>query len=133
MKVYVFGNIDHPEDNLSFKTAALLQKEHKDIDFIFVQPNEDVPFVGEERVVILDVVQGIDIITVIDEKQLHNLILSPRNTVHDMDLAFQLRYLKKLGKLHKISIIGLPYGKEVDYDSLHSILRKLVAQDIQGS
>lgn len=132
MKLYVFGNPDHNED----KSALSLAHKLKDIDnlhIIFIEPNQDLPFTGENHVYILDVIQGIDKITFITEKDIDSILLSPRNTVHDFDLGFQLKYLKKLGKLKKITIIGLPYGKEADQALFHSILRKLVAQDIQGS
>ena len=53
--------------------------------------------------------------------------------MHDFDLAFQLRYLKKLGKLGEITIVGIPQEGEIDYFRIQSILRKLVAHDMQGS
>ena len=36
------------------------------------------------------------------------LISYPHRSVHDFDLAFQLRYLKKLNKIGKATIIGIP-------------------------
>ena len=132
MKVYIFGNEDLPEDSLAFQVARRLNPL-ENIEFIPVKPNEDLPFVGEKRVVMMDVVGGIDQVMVIDDEQLSKLVTSPRTTVHDFDLGFQLRYLKKLGKLRQVTIIGLPLLGELDYDLIQSILRKLVAQDIQGS
>ena len=66
---------------------------------------------------------------------LNRLLIPPRGSVHDFDLGFQLKYLRKLGKLGEVRIIGLPKGSSdrVDYRRIHSIFRKLVAQDIQGS
>jgi hypothetical protein len=55
------------------------------------------------------------------------------SSVHDFDLGFQLLYLKKLGKLKNFLIIGIPMKGEINYLRIQSILRKLVAQDIQGS
>ena len=52
---------------------------------------------------------------------------------HDFDLPFQLRYLKKLGKLGTVTVIGIPQEGEVDHLLIKSIFRKLVAQDMQGS
>jgi hypothetical protein len=59
--------------------------------------------------------------------------LSPRGSVHDFDLTFQLRYLKKLGKLGVVTVIGTPQEAEVDHLRIKSIFRKLVAHDMQGS
>jgi hypothetical protein len=94
---------------------------------------EDLPFVDERRVLILDTVQGIRDVLLIEGDSVDALILSPRGSVHDFDLAFQLRYLKKLNKLGEVSIIGIPQEGEVDYLRIQSILRKLVAHDMQGS
>ena len=133
MKVYVFGNEDVPEDREAIEAAQKLDRAMDGVSFVFVKPNEDVPFAGEGRVVILDTVHGIRDVTLIEGDEIEELILSPRGSVHDFDLAFQLRYLRKIGKLGDITIIGVPQQGRVDYLRIQSILRKLVAQDMQGS
>src|SRR5829696_4950458 len=133
MKVYVFGNEDVPEDRRAIEAVEKLDHAIAGVSFVFVKPNEDVPFVNESHVVILDTVNGIRDVTLIEGDEIDALILSPRGSVHDFDLAFQLRYLKKLDKLGKTTIIGVPQQGEADYSRIHSILRKLVAHDIQGS
>ncbi len=133
MKVYVFGNIDTPLDDIAILTAKKFENKIPNVSFVYVKPNEDVPFVGEKRVVILDTVRGIDKVEFITDNDLDKLSLSPRGSVHDFDLAFQLKYLKKLGKLGEVSIIGIPQQGEINYSRIQSILRKLVAQDMHGS
>ena len=133
MKVYVFGNEDVPEDRRAIEVAEKLAEALEDVSFVPVKPNEDVPFANERRVVVLDTVQGIRDLTLIEEENIDGLVLSPRGSVHDFDLAFQLRYLKKIGKLGKVTIVGIPQEGEVDYLRIQSILRKLVAHDMQGS
>jgi Ni,Fe-hydrogenase maturation factor len=133
MNVYVFGNEHVAEDNRAIEVAGELQKKVKGVSFIFVGANEDVPFADEPRVFILDTVRGIRDVALVDGDQIDGLILSPRGSVHDFDLAFQLRYLKKLGKLGEVTIIGIPQEGRVDHLLVTSILRKLVAQDMQGS
>lgn len=133
MNIYVFGNIDEPHDNKSIIAAKKLTPDNPELTFIFIKPNEDVPFINEKKVIILDVIQGIDRVELIEDSDLDKLSLSPRGSVHDFDLAFQLKYLKKLGKLGEVFIIGIPLLGEIDYLRIQSILRKLVAQDIQGS
>ncbi len=133
MKVYVFGNKDVPEDNSAIKAAKELENKIPDVSFIFIKPNEDVPFVDEKKVVILDTVQGIAQVELIEGDDIGKLILPSRGSVHDFDLGFQLKYLKKLGKLGEVFIIGLPQVGELDYLRIQSILRKLVAQDMHGS
>lgn len=133
MKVYVFGNQDLPQDNLAFQVADKLQNKIKGVEFTTVKLNEDLPFTDEKQVVILDTVEGIKKVEIIDENDLDKLTLSPKTSVHDFDLGFQLKYLKKLDKLQKVTIIGLPPKGEINYFLIQSILRKLVAQDMQGS
>jgi Ni,Fe-hydrogenase maturation factor len=133
MNVYVFGNEYVADDNRAIEIASELEDTVEGISFVLVDPNEDVPFVGEPQVVILDTVQKIQHVELVEGDGLDGLILSPRGSVHDFDLAFQLRYLRKLGKLGKVTIIGIPQEGEVDYLRLKSILRKLVAHDMQGS
>jgi Ni,Fe-hydrogenase maturation factor len=133
MEVYVFGNEDVPEDKKAIEAALCLEDEIESVSFVFVKPNEDVPFVDEGRVVILDTVRGIRDVTLIEGKEVDELVLSPRGSAHDFDLAFQLRYLRKLGRLGKVTIIGVPQEDDVDHSRIQSILRKLVAHDMHGS
>jgi Ni,Fe-hydrogenase maturation factor len=133
MNVYVFGNEHVAEDKRAIEVAGELQNIVEGVSFIFLGPNEDVPFADEPRVVILDTVQGIRDVALVEGAEIDGLVLSPRGSVHDFDLAFQLRYLKKLGKLGEVTVIGIPHEGEVDHLRIQSILRKLVAQDMQGS
>ncbi|MCX6784271.1 MAG: hypothetical protein NT141_04405 [candidate division WWE3 bacterium] len=134
MNVYVFGNEDVNEDKLAMEVAKKLVVDFGgQIKFEFVKPNADLPFENSEDVVILDVIAGLDFSKVLSDMELNHLSLSPRNSAHDFDLGLQLKYLKKLGRLGKVTIVGLPMSPEVDYSSVHSIFKKLVAQDMHGS
>jgi Ni,Fe-hydrogenase maturation factor len=133
MRVYLFGNEYVAEDKRAIEVARELEGAVDSISFVLVGPNEDVPFVDERRIVILDTVQGIREVTLVEGDEVDGFILAPRGSVHDFDLAFQLRYLKKLNRLGEVSLIGIPQEGEVDYLRIQSILRKLVAHDMQGS
>ena len=133
MKVYVFGNKDVPGDVGAIEVAEGLRGAVDGVSFVFVESNEDVPFLDEERVVILDVVHGIGEVALISGDDIDRFAPPPRGTVHDFDLAFQLRYLKKIGRLGEVYVVGIPREGQVDYSRVISILRKLVAQDMQGS
>jgi Ni,Fe-hydrogenase maturation factor len=133
MNVYVFGNEHVAEDKRAIEVAGELQNIVEGVSFIFLGPNEDAPFADEPQVVILDTVQGIRDVVLVEGDEIDTLVLSPRGSVHDFDLAFQLRYLKKLGKLGEVTVIGIPQEGEVDHLRIKSIFRKLVAHDMQGS
>lgn len=128
MTVYVFGNVDNPQDN----AAILLAKKIKipKLKFKFLPPHQDLP--PKKEIVLIDVVAEIKKTTLITSLEIINTI--PSTTVHDFDLGMQLRCLQKIGKLKKAIIIGIPQNPSVrDYKRVIFILRKLVAQDMQGS
>lgn len=133
MNIYVFGNPDVPGDDRAIAIAKKLTGSITGISFIYIQPNQDLPFEGEKKVVIIDSVFGLKKVTNINALDSRSIISSPRGSVHDFDLGFQLKYLQKLGKLGEVTLIGLPMEGEIDQALIQSILRKLVAQDIQGS
>ena len=133
MKVYVFGNQDMLEDSWAHKHTEKLSADFPKIKFIFIKPNEDLPFVDEKQIVIMDAGEGISKARIFEDADPDKIKLSPRTSVHDFDLGFQLKYLKKIGKLGKITILGIPMTGDADYSSIHSMVKKLVAQDMQGS
>lgn len=133
MKIYVFGNQDVPEDNQAYEYAREIQQNLPQVEFVFIKPNQDLPFAGEKDVVIMDVVAGIEEVRLLTGTDLEKLKLPPRTTVHDFDLGFQLKLLKKLGKIGNVKILGIPMTGKVDHSSIHSMVKKLVAQDMQGS
>jgi hypothetical protein len=91
MNVYVFGNEHVAEDKRAIEVARELENTLEDISFILVDPNEDVPFVNEPKVAVLDTIQGIRDVALVEGDRIDGLLLSPRGSVHDFDLAFQLR------------------------------------------
>ena len=133
MNVYVFGHEYVADDKRAIEVARELEGAIEGISFVFVNPNEDVPFVDQRHAVILDTVEGIQDVALVEGDKIDGLVLSPRGSVHDFDLTFQLRYLKKLNRLGEVTIIGIPQEGEVDHLRIKSILRKLVAHDMQGS
>ena len=133
MKIYVFGNKDVPGDAAAIEVAEGVGGAVDGVSFVFVGPNEDVPFVDEAKVVILDVVHGIREVALISGGDIDRFAPPTRASVHDFDLAFQLKYLKKIGRLGEVHVVGIPQDGKVDYSRVISILRKLVAQDMHGS
>ncbi|KKW22468.1 MAG: hypothetical protein UY71_C0023G0025 [Parcubacteria group bacterium GW2011_GWB1_52_7] len=104
MIVYVFGNPDIPEDSLPLRILPRLRLAFPDISFEIKDPNEewDVP----ETLTIIDTAAGIDAVRVFTD--LESFSNAPRVSLHDFDALTQLRYLQKLGKLKKITVIGIP-------------------------
>ena len=59
MIVYLFGNEDHPQDSRALEVVDQIRDTYSEINFRVVKPNEDLPFVGQKYVYLMDVVQGI--------------------------------------------------------------------------
>ena len=102
--VFIFGNPDLENDSLPIKLIPQLECEFPAISFEVKDPNEewDIP----EEVMIIDTVINLGEVTVFDD--LDSFYVSPRLTMHDFDALANLKYMKKLGKLKKIKIIGVP-------------------------
>ena len=55
--------------------------------------------------------------------------------MHDFDLSYNLKLLKKIGKLKEVEIIGVPenMNEKEAFSQFQSIFKKCVAHDMQGS
>jgi len=104
-KIYIFGNVLLDFDNLPIKLAPKLKKTFPEIDFIIHDPNENLKPENNE-LIIIDTVEGLKETIIIDE--IKKIKSSPTCSMHDFDLGFNLKLLKKLGKLKKIIIFGVP-------------------------
>ena len=92
-------------DSLPIKLLPKLQEKFPNIEFKEIDPTEDLEKQGE-HLTIIDTVEGIKQITILKSiKQLHaNKIYS----MHDFDLALNLKLLKKLNIIKSVKIIGIP-------------------------
>ena len=121
MIIFVFGNLDLAMDSFPLRILPQLRKKFPSIQFEVKDPNEewDVP----EELTIIDTVVGVKKVTIFDT--LEEFTAAPRFSMHDFDALANLRYLKKLGKLKKIKIIGVPpdLSKKEAIESIGNILR----------
>ena len=104
-KVFVLGNPLVQKDSLPAKIIPFLQKQLPEIDFMVFDPAEEFPDDSRD-IILIDTVIGLKKVTVYYEfKSFKN---SPKNSLHDFDLPLSLGLLKKLGKIEKVTIIGIP-------------------------
>ncbi len=107
MKILVFGNLLTKQDNLALKLLPKLRELFPDIEFKEFDPTENLEAeIENKKLSILDVVQGINNVTII--RDIEQLSQNKVYSMHDFDLAYNLKLLKKIGKLKEIEIIGLP-------------------------
>jgi hypothetical protein len=102
--IIVFGNPDLPMDSLPLRILPKLVRRVQKTTFLVLDPNEEWPNVDDFTVI--DTVQGIDKVTVFTD--LKQFASAPRLSMHDFDALSYLRYLEKLGKVKKVTVIGVP-------------------------
>jgi len=109
MKLLVFGNLLVEKDNLVLKLLPRLKKAFPNIEFKEFDPTENLEAeIENKKLFILDVVEGIKKVVII--KDIDKLQTNKIYGMHDFDLAYNLKLLKKLGKLKEVEIIGVPMG-----------------------
>ncbi|MDP2789961.1 MAG: hypothetical protein Q8O51_02425 [bacterium] len=105
MDVWVFGNIDLEEDSLPLKILPQLQRQRPDLTFRVRDPMEewdDVP----DPLVVVDTVKGLEKVAVFTDFDAFET--APAVSMHDLDLLSQLQFLKKVGKLGHVVVVGVP-------------------------
>jgi Ni,Fe-hydrogenase maturation factor len=105
MKILIFGNPLLKEDSIPIKLIPKLKSLYPEIEFKEIDPTENLESEGE-NLIILDTCQGIKKTTILESiDQLHtNKVYS----MHDFDLAYNLKLLKKIGKIKSVKIIAIP-------------------------
>ena len=102
MKVYVLGNPLVKKDKVAFKVMEILKKKMREVSFFEFDPIEDIE---EKNPVFIDTVENLDRVR---EIGLDELEIKKRYSLHDFGLEHLLTILKKLGKINKVRIIGIP-------------------------
>ncbi len=123
MKILVFGNPLVKKDSLPIKFLPKIRKAFPNIEFIEFDPTENLEKQGK-NLTIIDTVKDIKKVTIINsiEKIITNKIYS----MHDFDLGYNLKILKKLDLIDSVKIIGIPekISEKELLSQLQSILRK---------
>lgn len=104
-KFLVFGNPILREDSLPLKIIQKLRETFPYIEFKEFDPNENLE--GEGRNLnIIDTVEGIGEVTLITE--IEKIKTAKLYSMHDFDLGYGLKLLKKLNYIDTVRIFGVP-------------------------
>ncbi|OGI15314.1 hypothetical protein A3K63_05310 [Candidatus Micrarchaeota archaeon RBG_16_49_10] len=109
MKILVFGNPLVEEDSLPLRLLPRLRKKFTKIEFREFDSSEDLHKEGRD-LVILDTVKGIKKAQVIED--IGSIILGKAYSLHDFDLGYNLKLLKKIGTIDSVKIIAVPASKD---------------------
>jgi hypothetical protein len=104
MKLLLFGNPALPSDNLAIKVGKGLEKDGHTI--LQLENPLGLLELDLKEYVILDVAYGIKKVTLIDN--VDKLVLGRLCSLHDFDMAYFLKLLRRLGKLEKVRILAIP-------------------------
>jgi hypothetical protein len=103
-KIYVCGNPLVNADAMPFKILPELRVLLPEVEFIDFDPTENFPE-GDELFIVDTVINAKSVLVLRDVEALED---PPRFSAHDADLAFHLKWLKKMGKMPKVTIFGVP-------------------------
>ncbi|MFH1802276.1 MAG: hypothetical protein ABH864_02370 [archaeon] len=118
--IYILGNPSFEQDSLPVKLLPKLQAELPQFQFIHLDPTENLP--EENHLILIDTILDISEVKVLTD--IDKIQSSPNVSMHDFDLGFQLKLMKKLGKIDKVTIIGVPEkgNQEQALNKIKSIL-----------
>ena len=126
VKICVFGNPLLDFDSLPLKLVPELQKEFPEINFVVLDPNENLKPENKE-LIIIDTVKNIEEVKVLND--LSKLETAKIFSAHDLDLSFNLKILQKIGKLNKVIIFGIP--PEIKKQEAKKQLTRLIKKYVQ--
>lgn len=110
MTIFIFGNPDLAFDSLPLKILPKLKENFPNIYFEVKDPNEEWDSISD--VIAIDTVVGLrKVETILD---LDMFTPPPRISMHDFDAFSNLKYMQKLGKIGKATIIGIPLDMKED-------------------
>ena len=121
-KVLIFGNLILKQDSVPLKLLGRLQNEFPKIKFIEFDPNDDLEKEGRQ-LNIIDCVQSIKKVTLITE--IDKVVTSKIYSMHDFDLGYSLKLLKKFNYLDNVRIFGVPMnmGEDKAFNELVPLIR----------
>lgn len=112
MKISVFGNPDLPQDSLAFRLIPHLQRILPSAEFIHQDPQEQILPPRESVWWIIDVVKNISKVQLITN--LDQIKNTKTVSLHDYDLATELKLIKKIFPSITIKIVGVPSQGSVE-------------------
>ena len=119
-KIYVMGNLLVEKDSLPIKILPDLKKKLSDFDFIELDPSEDFP--KQKTLTIIDTVLDIKKVTLV--KEIDKIQLEKICSLHDFDLGYNLKLMKKFGMIEKVNIVGVP--TDIDDDEAVKQIKEVI-------
>lgn len=122
-KILVFGNPLVEKDKLPLELIPYLTKRFPEIEFKEFDSIEDLQNEGSV-IYIIDSVENIENVTIIyniDQIEISNSLY----TIHDMDLGYMLKLMKKVNMIDKVIIFGIPINTLSKIEILNQLEEKI--------
>jgi Ni,Fe-hydrogenase maturation factor len=122
-KVLVFGNRLVEKDKLPLELIPYLTKKFPEIEFKEFDSIEELQNEGSV-IYIIDSVENIENVTIIyniDQIEISNSLY----TIHDMDLGYMLKLMKKVNMIDKVIIFGIPINTLSKIEILNQLEEKI--------
>jgi Ni,Fe-hydrogenase maturation factor len=118
--IYVFGNPLVKEDSLPLKLIEKLRKDFPQLEFKEFDTVEDLT---DRELNIIDAVKGIKKVEIITD--LDRIITDKIYSMHDFDLGYNLKLMKKMKMIDKVRIFGIPFGmgEKEAFEQLRGLLK----------
>ena len=125
LKFLVFGNPLVEGDDLAFRLIPRLRKAFPDFEFKEFDPNENMESEGRD-LNIIDAVQGLEKATLITD--IDSIKTQTVYSMHDFDLGYSLKLLKKMKMIDSVRIFGIPM--EISDDDAYLQLADLIRSSL---
>jgi hypothetical protein len=125
-KFLVFGNPLVDGDSAPLRLIPRLRMAFPELEFKEFDPNENME--GEGRNLnIIDAVEGIDKVTLLTN--IDSIKTQRIYSMHDFDLGYNLKLLKKLNMIDGVRIFGVPMkiGDDEAYHQLVDLIRSMLS------
>lgn len=122
-KILVFGNPLVEKDKLPLELIPYLTKRFPEIEFKEFDSIEDLQNEGSV-IYIIDSVENIENVTIIyniDQIEISNSLY----TIHDIDLGYMLKLMKKVNMIDKVIIFGIPINTLSKIEILNQLEEKI--------
>jgi hypothetical protein len=124
-KFLVFGNPLLDNDSLPLRLMGPLRKRFPSFEFREFDPSENLEREGRD-LMIIDTAEGIEKVTLLTD--IDSIATSKIYSMHDFDLGFSLKLLKKAGYIDSARVFCVPMG--IGEDLALSQLADLIASSL---
>ena len=129
MKILIFGNPLVEKDNLPLKFLPQLEQQLPNLEFIHLDPTEELQNYGP-NLTIIDTAENLahtKLLTLSTPEDFNKLLNPKLYSMHDFDLGYNLKLLKKMGKIDRVRIICVPLenNKEI-FEDVKRILKEII-------